>query len=274
MEVRERRMNFETIPIDKVKVSSRNVRKRNIGDDIEGLKKSIEEVGLWQPIAVVPSEDEEKEYEAVTGQRRLIALKKAGKEEVPAIVKEEMDEIDKTIASFVENVHRKKLLTKDMADACSYLMDELGSREKVAEVLGVSTQTVTKHLGLKYTVSDEVLEMTGSGSDQISKGDARKIGINVEDEDRQLRIAKKMVEEDLTRPEKDRAVDVIREEPDISEEEIVRKAREERESLEIVIHISGEYREAFENAADEEDLDISGLAKQAVEEWLEESGYA
>ncbi|KXA95555.1 hypothetical protein AKJ65_01540 [candidate division MSBL1 archaeon SCGC-AAA259E19] len=76
-------MRLEKIEVSKIKVGDR-VRK-DLGD-IEGLARSIEDIGLLNPITVWRGGD--GTYNLVAGERRLEACKRLGWEEIEAIVLE------------------------------------------------------------------------------------------------------------------------------------------------------------------------------------------
>ena len=105
----------------------------------------MEMFGLLQPIVVVPKGDR---FGVVIGQRRYLAAKHLGWDEIPALVlAKPLKATDAAILSFSENIQRRDLSARDKAEACSSLMETLGSVKAVAEVLGISQQTVRKWLG-------------------------------------------------------------------------------------------------------------------------------
>jgi len=73
-----------------------NVRKSQVQEGVEKLKSSIAEHGFWEncPIVIRPHPDSssEYEYEIVVGQCRLKACLELGRKEIPAVVKELVDD--------------------------------------------------------------------------------------------------------------------------------------------------------------------------------------
>lgn len=63
----------QTVPLNKLVISPRNVRKTNAEEDVPGLADSIASKGLLQNLVVSPAEDG-KLYEVDAGGRRLLAL--------------------------------------------------------------------------------------------------------------------------------------------------------------------------------------------------------
>src|SRR5207249_8868235 len=71
--------------------------------DLEGLAKSISQVGVLEPLLVRPVGDR---FEIIAGGRRYRAAEKAGLQAVPCQIKE-LDDIQALQASFQENEERK-----------------------------------------------------------------------------------------------------------------------------------------------------------------------
>ena len=74
---------FTHLPIDQIQVGQRH--RKDMGD-IPDLAASIKELGLLQPIVVLP------DYRLVAGQRRLEAMKSLGWIEVPAVIASDLDD--------------------------------------------------------------------------------------------------------------------------------------------------------------------------------------
>lgn len=135
----------EHLPLDKIDISISNVRKTNLEEGIEELAKSIEEIGVQQPIQVFEKPD--GRFELIIGQRRYLACKKLGLKKIPAlIITVKKDETEATIKSFIENIHRLDLEYRDKMQAAIELLNKFGSISKVADHLGVSAQTVRNYL--------------------------------------------------------------------------------------------------------------------------------
>ncbi|MBC8180867.1 ParB N-terminal domain-containing protein [candidate division KSB1 bacterium] len=93
------------IKIDDIKISAR-IRIDNT--DISQLKKSIEEIGLLNPIIV------DEENELLSGFRRLTACRELGWEEIDAVVFKTSDnEVKKLDIEFHENLGRIDLSNDD-----------------------------------------------------------------------------------------------------------------------------------------------------------------
>ena len=137
------------IPMDKVIVHESNVRK-DLSDgqydsDIGDLAKSIESLGLLQPVTVVKSGDQ---YRIIAGQRRYLAHDMLGATTIDAIVRDSDDELDLVTVSLVENVHRADMTPMDKTTAIKSLFERLGSVKKVSQQVNLGAATVKKYLSL------------------------------------------------------------------------------------------------------------------------------
>lgn len=104
-------------------------------ESVEGLARSIETYGIITPIVVRARGDK---YELVTGQRRLLAARRLGRDWIPAVVRPYSDK-EMLEVSLLENVQRTPLTQVEEARAFSRL-----SREFEA----VSERDLTTGLGL------------------------------------------------------------------------------------------------------------------------------
>lgn len=120
--------------------------------DIYELAKSILENGLLQPITVRKLED--NRFELIAGERRLIAVRALGKEEIPAIIEEMTDEKSSVLA-LIENLQRKDLNYFEEAEAYALLIEKWKlSQLELAKKLGKAQSTIANKLRLlKFTSS-------------------------------------------------------------------------------------------------------------------------
>lgn len=142
--------SIQFIPLNKLVVSPRNVRRKDRKADIEGLAASIASRGLLQNLCVVPGEDDRFEVDA--GGRRHLALKLLAKTGVIAkdfpvpcnvFAREEGREV-----SLIENVHRVAMDAMDEVDAFAALVAEGTTADEVAKRFGVTRRHVDQRLAL------------------------------------------------------------------------------------------------------------------------------
>jgi len=257
-------MELKKVPIDQIVISEGNVRKREITKGLDDLKRSIQKIGLQHPPVAFRKGNR---YEVVVGQRRLIAVKELGWETIPLLIRGSMNPMEAKIASLSENIQRLSLPARDMSDVCSYLLDELGSVEKVAEALGVGSQTVKKYLGYRI-VPEPVKKLVDKK--KITVDTATRIATYVTDEEKASRIAKKVAK--MTKPERERVFKIIREDSEAPDEQIIKKAKETK-VRKVIIHLSEDLIFGIKNASKDLGLDLGGVIEAAITEWLSDKGY-
>jgi len=131
-------VKVKEIEMSKISFSEHNTRK-DLGagtedTGLEDLANSIKEKGLLSPIIV--RQRDNGTYELIAGQRRFLACQKLGWKTIPAIVTDVREDIDATIISLIENVHRADMNPLDKARAYQKILDKYGDLEKVAKETG------------------------------------------------------------------------------------------------------------------------------------------
>ncbi|QNI37046.1 ParB/RepB/Spo0J family partition protein [Edaphobacter albus] len=123
---------------------------RSVFDEaqLDELAQSIAATGVVQPILVRPVPNVDGRYQLVTGERRWLASRKAGKTTVPAIVRQIPDEqvLEMTI---VENLQRVDLNPIEQARAYQKLSQEFKlTQEQMATKTGKDRASVANFLRL------------------------------------------------------------------------------------------------------------------------------
>ena len=141
-----------TVPIEAIRPSPFQPRRRFAEAELDGLVQSIREKGVIQPLLVRPLDDAGGEpgadFELVAGERRWRAAQRAGLHEVPVVIRPFGDSEVLEIA-LVENLQREDLTPLEEAEAYSRLMQEFGrSQAEVAETIGKSRSHVANTLRL------------------------------------------------------------------------------------------------------------------------------
>lgn len=104
------------IAIDKLHAFENHPYKVQDNEEMEALAESIKEHGIVSPVIVRPLENTTDEYEIISGHRRVMASRKAGITEVPALVVS----LDRDAAAIVlvdSNLHREHILPSEKAFA-------------------------------------------------------------------------------------------------------------------------------------------------------------
>lgn len=179
------------IDINELRVNPYQPRKVFDEDALQELAASIKEHGVFQPIIVKKSI---KGYEIIAGERRFRASKLAGKETIPAIIRDFNDEQMMEIA-LLENLQRENLTSIEEAEAYRSMLEKLHlTQEELARKVGKSRSHITNILGL-LRLPNEVQDMISSS--QISMGHARILS-KLEDESKIKEIADKIVSEKIS----------------------------------------------------------------------------
>ena len=115
------------IAIDKLRAFENHPYKVQDNEEMEALAESIKEHGIVSPVIVRPLENTTDEYEIISGHRRVMASKKAGISEVPALVVS----LDRDAAAIVlvdSNLHREHILPSEKAFAYKMKADAMNHK--------------------------------------------------------------------------------------------------------------------------------------------------
>ena len=154
------------------------------------LSESIKEHGVFQPIIVKKSI---KGYEIIAGERRFRASKLAGKETIPAIIRDFTDTEMMEIA-LLENLQRENLNAIEEASAYKKLIETLNlTQEELANKLGKSRSYITNMLGL-LDLPVVVKEMIKE--EKISMSHARVLS-KIKNDEEIIKLANKIVNDGL-----------------------------------------------------------------------------
>ena len=165
-------------------------RKVFDAEKLQELANSIKEHGVFQPIIVKKSI---KGYEIIAGERRYKASQLAGKETIPAIVRDFTDENMMEIA-LLENLQRENLNAIEEATAYQKLLASLKvTQEELANKLGKSRSHITNMLGL-LELPEEVKNLIAE--EKITMSHARVLS-KMKDKDEIINLANKIVDENL-----------------------------------------------------------------------------
>ena len=135
--------NLNIVELDKIDLDDETFRFRaslRIGD----LKRSIQENGLQVPVILRGGRGRGK-YQVISGFRRLTALSELGVEEVPAVVRRDLDEDEDGAyrASVLENTARKTYSDIDRAHVARRLRERGYTVEQAGEVMNLTRRQVT-----------------------------------------------------------------------------------------------------------------------------------
>ncbi len=154
----------------------------------EELKKSVQEKGIIQPIAVRPWKN--GRYQLIAGERRLRAAIAVGLKRIPAYVLDVKSDEDMLEIALIENVQREHLNPIDLARGYQRLIDECHlTQEEVAEKIGKDRATVANMIRL-LKLPAPIQESLKKG--EIREGHARAL-LGLKKEAQQLELWRKTV---------------------------------------------------------------------------------
>ena len=183
---------FAELPITQVRPNARQPRQVFEEEALAELVHSIREVGLLQPVVVRKSGEDS--YELIMGERRWRASQEAGRDTIPAIVRE-TDDNDMLRDALLENLHRSQLNPLEEAAAYGQLLEDFGcTHEELAQRIGRSRPQISNTLRL-LKLSPAVQRRVAAGV--LSAGHARAL-LSVDDPGLQDRLAGRVTAEGIS----------------------------------------------------------------------------
>ena len=154
---------------------------------MEELSNSIKEYGVIQPIIVSKKDNY---YQIVAGERRWRASKKAGLDEIPAIVRDYDKQKNSEIA-LIENIQREDLNPIEKATAIRELLDTYNlTQQQLANRLGISRSGLANTVRI-LNLDQRVIELVKEG--KITEGHCKAL-LAIEDPQKQYEAAKYIIE--------------------------------------------------------------------------------
>ena len=135
------------IPVDRIQPNPRQPRAHVDPGELAELAASIREHGVIQPL-IVTYEDLDDRYTLIAGERRWLAARQAGLDNVPALIREANDQQRLELA-LIENVQRADLSPLESAEAYRQLVEDFHlSHEEISGRVGKSRVAVTNTIRL------------------------------------------------------------------------------------------------------------------------------
>ena len=268
--------SIQKIPLENIKkVSDLNVRHHERSTRIQELADSIEKYGLMQPIVVRETTD--NKYEVIVGQRRYLAHKLLEEKDKlisatinAIVVGEGLSETDLKILSAAENMHRVELTYEDKNRVFKELFEHFGNVKEVSEKTGFSDTTVREYLKIDELASDQLKEKLDK--DLISKTDAKRIiDASTGDKEKQDELTDEFVK--MPKYVKQRVVEEGKNNPNLTAEEIIKKAEEPEVKPNIMLYLPPQTHRALSKAAELMEMEREDIALEALEDWLSDEGF-
>ncbi len=178
------------IPLNEIRSNPYQPRTTFDEEALEELATSIKEHGVVEPVIVKKSI---KGYELVAGERRTKASSIAGKETIPAIIKDFSD-LEMMEIALIENIQRENLNPIEEAKAFANIIKETNmTQEEIASKFGKSRSYVTNLLGLLNLPSEVQKKVEEK---KLSMSHARALS-KITDPDKVKQLAEKAIKENL-----------------------------------------------------------------------------
>ena len=199
----ETKTSSNKIPISSIVPNRNQPRKLFEEESLNELTNSIKERGIIQPLIVRKSDDQDKKFELIAGERRWQAAQAAGIHEVPVLVIE-ADHLKSLELAIIENVQRRDLNAIEEAESYKNLIDNFGyDQDQVSQFIGKSRSHVSNTLRL-LSLPEKLIEMIRS--EKISQGHA-KILIGLENS---MLLAEKIIKKKLSVRQTENLVRVLK----------------------------------------------------------------
>lgn len=254
---------LKQIPIKQIVVWKDAQARKLDRDGITELAKSIRAEGLQNPPLL--QKEGRSTYKLMAGQRRLAALKRLRAKKIPALVitkRTEYDLHDAKAASVIENIHRKNMNQKELAQSCVFLAEELNSQAKAAKTLGMSIATFKKLHG--FAGVPEKLKVLVPRT--ISRDEATKLHVAVPNTKKAVLIANKISK--YGSPIRKQYIKILTKNPRMGHAAILKRAKKIKTIQKIPVVLSKRQSNFLSRQSERNDMDVQDFTKKIVADWI------
>lgn len=262
------------ILLSSIRISDTNVRKTKVTDGLAELAKSIQTVGLIEPIKVslLKKEKDSYKYELREGQRRFLAMRDIlNWETSPKTIIEEMEEDDWEITSFISNIMRIGLPRKDRVNFMAKEAEKHNwNLQSVAEKIGLKEEAVGEYLGI-HALPTELKKL------HIEGGVGKREVLNLKDKlgiEKATEIAQEVI--GLPKKERTKATKLAAKSPELPLEQILKVSEEPIEKM-VDMPIPIDFADRLNKAAKAGKLssagDVNILHHTIILRWLQDNEF-
>lgn len=184
---------------------------------LEELSNSIHQYGVLQPVIVRLVDGK---YQLVSGERRFRASMLAGKETIPALLRQ-LDDREVAEMALIENLQREDLNYFEEAEGYARLIQEFQiTQEEVARKMGKSQPTIANKLRLLH-ISERVRREISV--DVITERHVRSL-LKLKNEEQQLEVLNRIYKNNLNVRQTDELIENIL----ITEEKNIREQKKKK----------------------------------------------
>lgn len=138
-EVEKNTDNFKMVPVEFIKPGPWQPRKIFDEDELESLSNSIKKQGIIQPVIIKSNGAFKNEYYIIAGERRWRACQLANIHEIPAIIRDDLNDEKIAELSLVENIQRSELNPIEEAEGYQSLLTNYNyTQEDISKAVGKS----------------------------------------------------------------------------------------------------------------------------------------
>jgi ParB family chromosome partitioning protein len=139
---------LKNVPLGKIDSDPSQPRRDFDPESLQALATSIAEHGVLQPIVLKPATGNPDRYQIIAGERRFRASKMAGRDTIPALIRN-VSEQNRLELALVENVQREDLAPLEKARAYRQLKDEFNmSLEEIGSRVDKGFESVKQTMRL------------------------------------------------------------------------------------------------------------------------------
>jgi ParB/RepB/Spo0J family partition protein len=193
-------MELKIISIDSLIIPQHH--PRNDFGNLEELQGSIRRDGLQEPLLVY--EIEPGKFGIIDGARRLKAAKEMGLKQILCLVKKGISEAEAAHHSYVKNVERKTLSAIEIALHIKTMKDEFGYTLNELELKGYGSPGAISNKLKLLDLPDKIQKLVKDGTLTAAHGLAL---TNLNTREEQERMAKRVVDFDLTAKTTERRIE-------------------------------------------------------------------
>lgn len=131
--------NYKIVPIELIRPGPWQPRKYFDKKELESLSNSIKKQGIIQPVVLKSNKSNIKEYYLIAGERRWRAAQLAKIHEIPALIRDDIEDQKVAELSLVENIQRSGLNPIEEAEGYQSLLNNYNyTQEDISKAVGKS----------------------------------------------------------------------------------------------------------------------------------------
>ncbi len=141
--------NYKMIPVEFIKPGPWQPRKIFDKDELDSLSTSIKKQGIIQPVILKSNGIIKNQYFLIAGERRWRACQLAKIHEVPAIIRDDINDDKIAELSLVENIQRSELNPIEEAEGYQSLLSSYNyTQEDISKAVGKSRSYIANIIRL------------------------------------------------------------------------------------------------------------------------------